>query len=169
MPAVVVMGVSGCGKTTLAAGLAETLGWTLLEGDSFHPPANIAKMRAAIPLDDADRAPWLRAIAAAMDASIAAGEGAVVACSALKRAYRSVLIGPRGDVTLIFLRGARAVIAARLAMRRGHYMPPGLLDSQLATLEEPGAEEHPITLAVDPPPAVILTAARAALAERGIA
>ncbi len=169
MPAIVVMGVSGCGKTTLAAGLAEALGWTLLEGDAFHPQANIAKMRAAIPLDDADRAPWLAAIAAAMDARIAAGEGAVVACSALKRAYRSVLIGPRRDVTLIFLRGARAVIAARLAARRGHYMPPLLLDSQLATLEEPGADEHPITLAVDPPPAAILTAARAALAERGIA
>jgi gluconokinase len=169
MPAIVVMGVSGCGKTTLAAGLAAALGWTLLEGDSFHPPANIAKMRAAIPLDDADRAPWLAAIAAAMDARLGAGAGVVVACSALKRAYRAVLIGPRPEVVLIFLKGARATIAARLAARRGHYMPPGLLDSQLATLEEPAADEHPITLAVDPAPAAILAAALSALAERGIA
>ncbi|MGC8476116.1 MAG: gluconokinase [Acetobacteraceae bacterium] len=167
MPAIVVMGVSGCGKTTLAAGLAAALGWTLLEGDSFHPPANIAKMRAAIPLDDADRAPWLAAIAAAMDARL--GAGAVVACSALKRAYRAVLIGSRPGVALIFLKGSRATIAARLAARRGHYMPPALLDSQLAALEEPGADEHPITLAVDPAPAAILAAALAALAERGIA
>ena len=166
MPAIVVMGVSGCGKTTLARGLAERLGWTLLEGDAFNPPANIAKMSAGIPLDDADRAPWLAAIAAAIDAQ--RGAGAVVACSALKRAYRQVLIGTRNDVTLLYLQGTRAAIAARLASRTGHYMPPGLLDSQLATLEEPGPDEHPIVLPIDPPPGAILQAALAALRQQGI-
>ncbi len=166
MTAIVVMGVSGCGKTTLARMLAERLGWVLLEGDSYHPPANIAKMSAGIPLDDADRAPWLAAIAAAIDAR--RGAGAVVACSALKRAYRQVLIGARADVTLLYLQGTRATIAARLAARTGHYMPPGLLDSQLGTLEEPGPDEHPIVLSIDPPPPAILDAALTALRQRRI-
>lgn len=144
MTIVIVMGVSGSGKTTVAAGLARQEGWILLEGDQFHPPANIAKMKAGIPLEDADRWPWLRAIAARMDELRAAGQSAVVACSALKRAYRDILIGDRPDTMLVYLRGSRDLIGGRMAARKGHFMPPALLDSQFATLEEPDAGENPI-------------------------
>ena len=144
----VVMGVSGSGKTTIAAGLAARLGWVLLEGDDFHPPANVAKMHAGTSLTDADRWPWLRAIAARMDEIRAAGGSAVVACSALKRAYRRRLVGDRGDV-LLYPRGSKALIAARMAARQGHFMPPALLDSQFATLEEPGADEAPVVVDID--------------------
>jgi len=156
MPVLLLMGVSGCGKTTIGAALAERLGWAFLEGDALHPPANVAKMAAGTPLEDADRWPWLRAIAARIDAWRSAGTSGVVACSALKRAYRDVLIGDRGDVRLVYLRGDKDVIAARLAARKGHFMPPGLLDSQFRTLEEPGADEHPMTVAVGDPPDVII-------------
>lgn len=167
MTIAVLMGVSGCGKTTLARLLAERLGWRLIEGDAFHPPTNVAKMRAGIPLGDEDRAPWLAAIAAEIDRLRAGGIGAAVACSALKRAYRAVLIGPRADVRLIYLQGAPALIAARLAARKGHFMPPGLLASQFAALEEPGPDEHPIILAVAAPPDAIAASAIAALAPSG--
>jgi gluconokinase len=152
MTIAVAMGVSGSGKTTVAAILAKLEGWALLEGDSFHPPANIAKMAAGEPLTDDDRWPWLRAIAAEIDARRARGESAVVACSALKRAYRDILIGDRPGVVLIYLRGSRATIGARMAARQGHFMPPALLDSQFATLEEPTPDEHPIVADVDAPP-----------------
>jgi gluconokinase len=142
----IVMGVSGCGKTTVAAGLARQEGWILLEGDSFHPPANIAKMKAGTPLTDEDRWPWLRAIAAKEDELLAAGQSAAVACSALKRAYRDILIGGRRNAVLVYLRGSKELIAARLKARKGHFMPPALLDSQFATLEEPGPDEHPIVV-----------------------
>jgi len=138
------MGVSGSGKTSVAAGLARHEGWILLEGDSFHPPANIAKMKAGRPLTDADRWPWLRAIAAREDELLAAGQSAVVACSALKRVYRDILIGDRTDTVLVYLRGSQELIAGRMARRKDHFMPPALLDSQFATLEEPGPDEHPI-------------------------
>lgn len=143
------MGVAGSGKTTVATRLAERLGWRLLEGDTLHPPANVAKMAAGTPLTDADRWPWLAAIAGVIDAWREAGGCGVVACSALRRAYRRVLIGDRADVRLVFLRGSRALIGARLTARRGHFMPAALLDSQFATLEEPGADERPITVAVE--------------------
>jgi carbohydrate kinase (thermoresistant glucokinase family) len=120
----------------------------MLEGDSFHPPANVAKMAAGTPLTDEDRWPWLRAIAAAIDAYRARGENVVVACSALRRAYRDVLIGDRPDVRLVYLKGSRELIARRLAERKGHFMPPELLDSQFATLEEPGPDEHPIVVEI---------------------
>jgi gluconokinase len=149
MTIAVVMGVSGSGKTTIAAGVASAEGWTLLEGDAFHPPANIAKMKAGIPLTDEDRRPWLQAIAGKEDALRAAGESAVVACSALKRAYREILIGDRGDTVLVYLRGSKALISERIRARRGHFMPPALLDSQFATLEEPGADEHPVVVDID--------------------
>ena len=123
----------------------------LLEGDKFHPPANIAKMKAGIPLTDEDRWPWLRAIAAREDELQAAGQSAVVACSALKRAYRDILIGDRGDTVLIYLRGSKSLIAERMRARTGHFMPPALLDSQFATLEEPGADEHPIVVDIGGP------------------
>jgi gluconokinase len=138
------MGVSGSGKSSVAAALAKHNGWVLLEGDAFHPPANIAKMKAGTPLTDSDRWPWLRGIAAREDALLAEGQSAVVACSALKRAYRDILIGDRADVVLVYLRGSQDLIAGRMVRRKGHFMPPALLDSQFATLEEPGPAEHPI-------------------------
>ena len=130
-------------------------GWTLLEGDKFHPPANVEKMSHGIPLTDEDRWPWLRAIAAEIDAMRARGQSAVVACSALKRGYRDILIANRPDVVLVYLHGDKDLIAARMAARKGHFMPPALLDSQFATLEEPGPDEHPIVVSVAPPPEAI--------------
>ncbi|WP_428485571.1 gluconokinase [Rhodopila sp.] len=166
MTVVVVMGVSGSGKTTVAAGVARLWGWTLLEGDAFHPPANVAKMKAGIPLTDADRWPWLRAIAARADAMRAEGVSAVVACSALKRAYRNVLVGGHPDVVLLYLRGPKDLITRRMAGRKGHFMPTALLDSQLATLEEPGPDEHPVIVEIGGPPATVLETAIKSLEER---
>lgn len=144
----VVMGVSGSGKTTIAKAVAARLGWPYQEGDDLHPAANVAKMHAGIPLDDADRAPWLAAVAAWIDARLATGEPGVVTCSALKHAYRDILIGDRAHVRLIYLHADKLVIARRLADRRGHYMPASLLDSQLATLQEPTPNEHALTVEV---------------------
>jgi len=151
-----VMGVSGSGKTTVAKALAEQLGWRFQEGDALHPPQNVAKMAAGTPLSDADRWPWLTAIAAVIDGWRAAGVSGIVTCSALKRAYRQVLVGDRADVRLVYLAGSKALIAGRMAARTGHFMPAALLDSQLATLEPPGAEEHPIVMDIGPEPAVIV-------------
>ncbi len=146
MTIAIVMGVSGCGKSTIAAGLARQDGWSLLEGDAFHPAANVAKMKAGIPLTDEDRWPWLRAIAARTDELRAVGTSAAVACSALKRAYRDILIGGRPDTLLVYARGSQSLIAERMASRKNHFMPPALLDSQFATLEEPGSEERAIVV-----------------------
>jgi carbohydrate kinase (thermoresistant glucokinase family) len=142
----VLMGVSGCGKTTVAKLVAEAHGVPYQEGDALHPPENVAKMSEGHPLTDEDRWPWLHAIAAVIDGWRAAGQSGLVTCSALKRAYRDILIGPRQDVRLVFLRGDQALIAGRLAKRRGHYMPSSLLDSQFATLEEPGPDESPFVV-----------------------
>ena len=158
MTILVVMGVSGSGKTTIARRLAAAEGWTILEGDSFHPPANVAKMASGTPLTDEDRWPWLRAIAAAIDAHRARGESAVVACSALRRVYRDILIGDRRDVRLVYLKGSQALIAERMKARKGHFMPTALLDSQFRTLEEPGPDENPITVGVDATPNEIVHA-----------
>ena len=158
MTIVIAMGVSGSGKSTVASELARRNGWTLLEGDAFHPQANIAKMKAGTPLTDADRLPWLHAIAAEIDVLRARGESAVVACSALKRAYRDILIGDRPDVVLLYLRGSRALIGTRMAARKNHFMPAGLLDSQFATLEEPGPDERPIVVDIGPAPSAIVDA-----------
>jgi gluconokinase len=147
--ALVVMGVSGSGKSTIAEHLAARLGWRYVDGDLFHPPANVAKMSAGHPLTDDDRWPWLRAIAAEIDRLAAAGERAVVACSALKRAYRDILVHGRDDVRIVFLDGTQDLIAKRLAARKGHFMPPGLLDSQFKTLEPPQPSERPITVSID--------------------
>lgn len=154
----VVMGVSGVGKTTVAKALARRWRAAFADGDDFHPPQNVAKMTAGIPLTDADRGPWLEAIAAWIDARRRAGERGVVACSALKRAYRDVLVVGRPDVGLVFLRGAKGLIVGRLEGRRDHYMPPSLLDSQLATLEPPGPDENPIVVDAARPPAWIVDA-----------
>jgi carbohydrate kinase (thermoresistant glucokinase family) len=160
---VVVMGVSGSGKTTIGALLAERLGWPFADGDDFHPPANIEKMHAGIPLTDRDRWPWLRAIAAWIDERRAAGGHGVIACSALRRAYREVLRGGRPDVRLVYLQGDIALITRRQAARHGHFMPASLMQSQFDTLEEPGAEERPITVSVENRPQEIVEAVLRAL------
>jgi gluconokinase len=138
----VVMGVSGTGKSTIGRGLAEALGLPFVEGDDLHPHANITQMAAGIPLTDADRAPWLDLIAAELD------RPAVVTCSALKRSYRDRLRRAAPDLVLIYLHGAPELLAARMAQRDGHFMPPALLESQLATLEEPSADEEAIAVDV---------------------
>lgn len=153
-----LMGVSGCGKTTVGEQLAERLGWPYQEGDALHPPANVAKMAGGTPLTDADRLPWLAAVAAWIDARREAGGCGVVSCSALKRAYRQLLIDDHPDVQLVYLQGSRNQLAERLAARTGHYMPAGLLDSQLATLEEPTAAEQPLVVTIDQPVDAIVTA-----------
>ena len=147
--ALIVMGVSGSGKSTIGEPLAQRLCWTFEDGDRFHPAANVAKMSAGHPLTDEDRWPWLQAIADEIDRACSAGERAVIACSALKRAYRDILVHGRDDVRIVFLDGTRQLIAARLAARKGHFMPAGLLESQFATLEPPAGEENPITVSID--------------------
>lgn len=156
LAAIVVMGVSGSGKSTVAAALAERLGIAFADGDGFHPRANIEKMHAGIPLTDADRRPWLAAIADAIDRAGAAKRPVVIACSALKRAYRTTLVHGRGDVQLVYLKGSRALISERLAHRHGHFMPRSLLDSQFDTLEEPTPAEHAISVSIDAPVGAIV-------------
>ena len=147
--ALVVMGVSGSGKSTIGEKLAERIGWRYEDGDRFHPASNVAKMSAGQPLTDEDRWPWLQAIADEIDRVCKAGERAVIGCSALKHAYRDMLVHGRSDVRIIFLSGTQALIAGRLARRKGHFMPPGLLDSQFRTLEPPDASERPVTVSID--------------------
>ena len=160
------MGVSGCGKTTVAEKLAERLGWQLAEADMFHSPANVAKMRSAIPLTDEDRRPWLAAIAKWIDAARASGKPGVVTCSALKRRYRDIIVGNRPDVRLVYLKGDYDLIAGRMAARAHHYMPVGLLQSQFDALEEPGADEKAIVVPIDAPPGEIVAEIVAALPTR---
>jgi carbohydrate kinase (thermoresistant glucokinase family) len=165
---IVVMGVSGSGKTTVSALLAGRLHWEFEDADDFHPPANIAKMRSGIPLTDEDRWPWLRAISEWIDATRRAGGHGVVACSALKRRYRDVLIGDgRPDVRLVYLKGAETLIAKRQAARQGHFMPADLLKSQFEALEEPGPDERPIVVAVDRRPSALVEEIAAALGVAG--
>jgi len=149
---VVVMGVSGCGKSTIASMLAHRLNWIYEDGDWFHPQSNVRKMHAGEPLTDEDRWPWLHGIAAWIDATRRAGNHGTVACSALKRAYRDILVGERRDVRIVYLKGERDLIARRLAARDQHFMPPSLLDSQFTTLEEPQLDEHPIVVSIVPHP-----------------
>lgn len=150
--AIVVMGVAGCGKTTVGRAVADALGWPFLEGDELHPPANIAKMTAGFPLEDEDRWGWLDAIAERIVATRRAGGRLVVSCSALKRRYRERLCGPTGRVLFVHLHGDRATILARMAGRSGHFMPVGLLDSQFAALETPGSDELCLGCDVTAPP-----------------
>lgn len=146
----VVMGVSGSGKTTVAGLVAGALGWELGDADDWHSPANVEKMHGGTPLTDEDRWPWLRSIAAWVDATRSTGRHSVLACSALKRAYRDILIGDRPDVQLVFLRGEEALIERRQAARHNHYMPASLVHSQFTVLEAPGADENPLTVDVSP-------------------
>ncbi|WP_300037572.1 gluconokinase [uncultured Roseobacter sp.] len=150
----VVMGVSGCGKTSVGMGFAEAIGAFFVDGDDLHPPENVAKMARGEPLRDEDRAPWLKAVAARMQ------EGpntVVIGCSALKRSYRDIIRnGAGGDVVFLHLEGSRDLIASRMSAREGHFMPLSLLDSQFATLEPPQADEQALTVDIDQSEAEII-------------
>ena len=145
---VVVMGVSGSGKTTVAERVAATFGWAFQEGDKLHPAANVAKMAAGHPLDDADRAPWLAIIADWVDARLRAGENGLITCSALKRAYRDRIGNGKPGLQIVYLHADRSTLQAHVQGRQHEYMPTTLLDSQLSTLEEPGPDEHVIEVDV---------------------
>ena len=143
----VVMGVSGSGKSLVGEALAQTLGLTFAEGDTLHPKANVEKMSRGIPLDDTDRFPWLDKIGKEIASSLALGKGIVISCSALKKVYRDRLRGfAGGQLTFVFLKGSEEVLAPRMSARTGHFMPPSLLKSQLATLEDPSGEDKIITI-----------------------
>lgn len=148
MPPVIVMGVCGSGKSTVGAVLAQRLHAAFLEGDAFHPPANVARMAAGVALTDDDRRDWLRALSDELGAAARAGRAVVLSCSALKRSYRDTLRAQASDLALVYLRGTPQLLAQRMAGRQGHYMPPSLLASQLATLEPPQDDEHALTLDV---------------------
>jgi len=140
------MGVSGCGKSSLARALAERLGYEFVEGDDFHPAANIEKMRRAIPLEDRDRWPWLEALGA----KLCAPHPVIMTCSALRKSYRDFLRDKAGrSLIFIALTGPRALLAQRLHARQGHYMPAGLLESQLSAFEDPSGEDHVLMLSIE--------------------
>ena len=150
-PILVVMGVSGAGKSTIAEELVARLGWPFEEGDQLHPEVNIAKMHAGIPLTDADRRPWLERVAAWIDGQRAKKQPGIITCSALKRSYRQIIIGDRPEARLVYLRGGRDLLAAHLAGRTGHFMPASLLQSQFDALEEPAPDEEPLIVDLGPP------------------
>jgi gluconokinase len=162
----VVMGVSGSGKTTVAALLAAALGCQFQEGDDLHPAENVEKMHGGKPLTDADRRPWLHKIADEIDGWRARGESGVLTCSALKRAYRDIIVGDRPEVTLVYLRGSYDLIRRRTASRHEHFMPLTLLDSQFATLQEPDPDEHAISVDVGTRPTEIAAEIVTALEQR---
>lgn len=166
VPTVVVMGVSGVGKTTVARLLAERLTVPFAEGDDFHPPANVARMAAGTPLDDADRGPWLAAVSSWLGARDAAGTGGVITCSALKRRYRDVLREGAPDAFFAHLSGASAVVGERLEQRAGHFMPPGLLGSQYAALEPLAPDEQGAVYDVGPLPEQLVESVLADLRAR---
>ena len=159
----VVMGVSGCGKTSVGRQLASALGLDFIEGDELHPPRNVALMAAGTPLTDVDRADWLATIATRLGQAQADGRGLVGSCSALKRRYRDLLRAACPGLRFIHLHGPAALLRQRLDVRTGHYMPPTLLDSQLATLEPPAPDEAAITLDITPPTPQLVAAALAQL------
>jgi len=154
--ALIVMGVSGSGKSTIGEQLARRIGWRFEDADSFHPASNVAKMSAGQPLTDEDRWPWLRAIADEIDRASASGERVVIGCSALRRVYRDVLVHGRNDIRIVYLDGTQALIADRLGQRKGHFMPPGLLTSQFGTLEPPTPDEHAVTVSIDAPVEIVV-------------
>jgi gluconokinase len=161
--AVIVMGVSGSGKSTVGALLARHLQWEFEDGDWLHPAANVDKMHSGIPLTDADRGSWLQAIATWIDNERRSNGHAVIACSALKRRYRDVLIGRHSDIRLVYLRGDETLIARRIATRHQHFMPASLLRSQFDALEEPAEAENAIVVSIEPPPREIVARILSAL------
>jgi carbohydrate kinase (thermoresistant glucokinase family) len=163
------MGVAGCGKSTIGQALSDALGWPFRDADTFHPEANVAKMSSGQPLTDADRAPWLAAIAAWIDARQASGEPAIVSCSALKKRYRDVIVGGRHGVHLVHLAGGLGVIQARMAARQHHFMPLSLLKSQFETLEPPAPDEHAAIVDVAQTPQAIVAEIIADLGLEGAA
>ncbi len=164
----VVMGVSGAGKSTVGSCLAKRLQWPFKEGDEFHPRANIEKMRLGEPLTDADRAPWLAAIAAWIDGWLRGGVDGVVTCSALKRLYRDRLAAGRPSLVFVYLDGSPSVLAERVSKRAGHFMPAALLGSQLATLEPPAPDENAIIVDADQTVGAQIATVMAALSARGL-
>ena len=156
---VVVMGVCGSGKSTVGRLLADALGLPFLEGDAFHPPDNVARMAAGIALTDEDRQGWLRTLAERICPARRDGSGVVLSCSALRRSYRDTLRSQTGGLAFVFLHGSPDLLARRMAGRSGHYMPPSLLASQLATLEPPGNDERALTLDIARPPQELAQAA----------
>lgn len=162
----IVMGVSGSGKSTVAGLLARRLGWAFADGDDFHSPEHVAWMQAGHALEDSERGPWLASLKGWIDARLDSGESGVIVCSALRRAYRDALVAGRPNVRIVSLEGSRALIAERLAARHGHFMPARLLDSQFEALEPPSRDERPITVGIeDGPEAIAATvAARLGLA-----
>jgi gluconokinase len=164
---IVVMGVSGCGKTSVGEGIAARLGFAFVEGDALHPRQNVEKMSAGVPLEDADRWPWLDLIGEALRE--AHGAGLVVTCSALKKAYRDRLRqAAGGDLVFVFLEGSHELLRQRIGERRGHFMPPSLLDSQFATLEDPTAEPGVVAVNIAAPVDAVIDAACARLVEMGL-
>lgn len=161
---VVVMGVSGSGKTVVGRELAARLGWEFHDADAYHPAANVEQMSRGIPLDDDDRRPWLEALADLIGAALASDRRIVLACSALARRYRERMGTDRRGVRLVLLDGPAEIIRARIAARRDHFMPASLLDSQLAALERPGPGERPIVVGIDATPGAIAGDVLAALA-----
>ena len=149
---IVLMGVSGCGKTTVGTKLASHLGWEYQEGDALHPQENILKMSDGVPLNDDDRKPWISRISDWIDSHCEAGRDGVISCSALKESYRRTIRGNQKDVQFIYLRGTRELLSRRLSQRKDHFMPPDLLESQLNLLEEPSADEHAIVVTIDRTP-----------------
>jgi gluconokinase len=163
--AIIVMGVSGCGKSSLGSALAHRLGCSFIEGDDLHPQCNVAKMSRGVALDDADRWPWLDALGEQI--AFHAGSSVVLSCSALRRTYRDRLRhSTQGPVTFVFLQGSRTALQARLEQRRGHYMPAQLLDSQLATLELPTSEPDVVTIDIEQPIESVVTSVLSTLASR---
>ncbi len=157
---ILLMGVAGCGKTTVGRQLAADLGWPFADADDFHPPANVAKMSAGLPLDDDDRAPWLAAIRAYLEVRQARGENAVLTCSALKERYRQAIVTDPAAMKLVHLHGSRELLWSRISSRENHFMKSAMLDSQLAALEPPAGA---LTIDIAPPPAAIAATIRRAL------
>lgn len=160
---IVVMGVAGCGKSTVAALLAGRLGWEFTEGDALHPASNVEKMRQGVPLSDADRLPWLHDIARAIGGWRAAGKPGIVACSALRRSYRDIIAAGAEDLRFVYLRGNFSLIEQRLTARQGHFMPTSLLESQFMTLEEPASDEPALTIDTGAPVGELVNAVLGAL------